>query len=59
MENGVHSVCFRGDFTIKTGSCSNSFENVSHIKAFYSYAMLLVADSSSYLYVDCVCTGVL
>ena len=39
MNSGVHSVCFRGDFAIKTvvGFLRyNSFENVAHVQAFYS-----------------------
>ena len=47
MDSGVHSVCFRGDFAIKTvvGLVrKNSFENVAHVQAFYSYTILFVAD---------------
>ena len=47
MDIGVHSVCFRGDFVIKTvfGFLrQNSFENMAHVQAFYSYAILFVAD---------------
>ena len=47
MDSGVHSVCFRGDFAIKTVAGFlrwNSFENVAHVQAFYSYAVLFVAD---------------
>ena len=47
MDSGVHSVCFRGDFAIKTvvGFLRyNYFENVSHVQSFYSYATLFVAD---------------
>ena len=47
MDSGAHSVCFRGDFAIKTVAGflrQNSFENVSHVQAFYSYAILFVAD---------------
>ena len=45
MESAVHSVCFRGDFTIKRQvSAQTRLKNVSHIEAFYSYAILLVAD---------------
>ena len=44
---GVHSVCFRGGFAIKkvVGFLrENSFKNVSHVEAFYLYAILLVAE---------------
>ena len=47
MDNDVYSVCLRGDFAIKTvvGFLRyNSFENVSHVQAFYSYAIIFVAD---------------
>ena len=47
MDSGVHSVCFRGDFAIKTVVRFlrlNSFENGAHVQAFYSYALLFVAN---------------
>ena len=47
MDSGVHSVCFRGHFAIKTvvGFLRlDWFENVAHVQAFYSYAILFVAD---------------
>ena len=47
MDIDVHGVCFRGDFAIKTvvGFLrQNSFENVAYVQAFYSYAILFVAD---------------
>ena len=47
MDSDVHILCLRGDFAIKTvvGFLRlNSFEIVSHVQAFYSYAILFVAD---------------
>ena len=47
----MRSVCFRGDFAIKHTSwipTLKRFENASHVEAFYSYAILLVADQSCY-----------
>ena len=47
IDGGVHSVCFRGDFAIKTAVGflrENSFEDVSHFQTFYSYAIVFVAD---------------
>ena len=62
MDNGVHSVCFRGDFAIKTvvGFLrKNSFENVAHVQAFYSYAVLFLLTNLVIVFVHRVSTGVL
>ena len=47
MDSGVHGVCLRGNFAIKTvvGFLrKNSLQKFVTVEAFYSYAILLVAD---------------
>ena len=62
MDSSVHNVCFHGDFAIKTlvGFLRlNSFENVAHVQAFYSYAIFLLPTNLVIVFVHWVSTGVL
>ena len=63
MDSGVHSVCFRGDFAIKTvvGFLrQNSFENVSHVQAcIHMQSFLLPTNLVVVVFVHWASTGVL